>query len=118
MYSIEIGNQVELGEGVNFAHTLGIVIGGDAKIGARVKFFGNNTVGTAKDNGFPVIEDDVVIGAGARILGPSRGGRGALIGANAVVVNDVPAGAGVGGIPAVVLRYADGRAAPKSIGAA
>src|SRR4051812_40483267 len=72
VYSIEIGNQVELGEGVNFAHTLGIVIGGDAKIGARVKFFGNNTVGTAKDNGYPVIEDDVIIGAGARILGPIR----------------------------------------------
>ncbi|HSO36061.1 MAG TPA: serine O-acetyltransferase EpsC [Labilithrix sp.] len=109
IYSIEIGNQVTLGEGVNFAHTLGIVIGGDAKIGARVKFLGNNTVGTAKDNGYPVIEDDVVIGCGARILGPIRVGRGALIGANAVVVHDVPAGAIVAGIPAKVIKYVDGR---------
>jgi serine O-acetyltransferase len=109
IYSIEIGNQVTLGAGVNFAHTLGIVIGGDAKIGDRVKFLGNNTVGTAKDNGYPVIEDDVVIGCGARILGPIRVGKGAVIGANAVVIHDVPAGAVVAGIPAKVIKYVDGR---------
>jgi len=113
-YGIEIGNRVELGEGVNFAHTLGIVLGGDAKIGARVKFFGNNTVGTAKDNGYPVIEDDVMVGCGARILGPVRIGRGAFIGANAVVVTDVPAGAIVGGIPAKILKMADGTTPPKA----
>ena len=111
VYGIEIGNAVEIGEGVNFAHTLGIVIGGDAKIGARVKFLGNNTVGTAKDNGYPVIEDDVVVGCGARILGPIRVGKGAMIGANAVVVSDVPPGAIMGGIPAKILKYVDGRPA-------
>ena len=100
VFGIEIGNTVELGEGVNFAHTLGTVIGGTSKVGARVKFMGNNTVGTAKDNGCPVIEDDVVVGCGARVLGPIRVGRGAFIGANAVVLSDVPAGAVVSGIPA------------------
>ena len=59
-------------------------------------------VGTAKDNGCPVIEEDVVIGCGARILGPVRIGRGAFIGANAVVLSDVPPGAIATGIPAKV----------------
>lgn len=102
LYSIEIGNDIELGEGINFTHTLGTVIGGTSKVGSRVKFMGNNTIGTAKDNGCPVIEDDVVIGCGARILGPIRIGRGAIIGANAVVLTDVPAGAVATGIPAKV----------------
>ena len=47
----------------------------------------------------PVIEDDVQIGAGAKVLGPIRVGRGAVIGANAVVLHDVPPGAVVVGIP-------------------
>jgi serine O-acetyltransferase len=107
LYGIEIGNEIELGDGVNFAHTLGTVIGGTSKVGARVKFMGNNTVGTAKDNGCPVIEDDVVVGCGARILGPIRIGKGAFIGANAVVLSDVPAGAVVSGIPARVHKRRD-----------
>jgi serine O-acetyltransferase len=102
LYSIEIGNDIELGEGINFTHTLGTVIGGTSKVGSRVKFMGNNTIGTAKDNGCPVIEDDVVIGCGARVLGPIRIGRGASIGANAVVLTDVPPGAIATGIPATI----------------
>jgi serine O-acetyltransferase len=102
VYGLEIGNDVTLGEGVSFVHPIGIVIGGDAVIGNRVRFMGSNTVGTAKDNGYPIIEDDVTIGAGARILGPIRIGRGAVIGANAVVVRDVPAGATVVGVPGVI----------------
>ncbi len=108
LYGIEIGNEIELGDGVNFAHTLGTVIGGTSKVGARVKFMGNNTVGTAKDNGCPVIEEDVVVGCGARILGPIRIGKGAFIGANAVVLSDVPAGAVVSGIPARAHKSGDG----------
>jgi serine O-acetyltransferase len=100
IYGVEIGSEIELGDGVNFAHTLGTVIGGTSKVGARVKFMGNNTVGTAKDNGCPTIEEDVVVGCGARILGPITIGRGAFIGANAVVLTDVPAGAVASGIPA------------------
>lgn len=118
LYGIEIGNEIELGDGVNFAHTLGTVIGGTSKVGARVKFMGNNTVGTAKDNGCPIIEDDVVVGCGARILGPIRIGKGAFIGANAVVLSDVPAGAVVSGIPAKVHKRRDDTAdaddAPKA----
>jgi serine O-acetyltransferase len=102
LFGIEINKDVELGPGVNFAHTLGIIIGGNSKIGARVKFLGNNTVGTVKDNGYPVIEDDVVIGCGARILGPVRIGARSIIGANAVVLTDVPPDSVASGIPARV----------------
>jgi len=106
IYGIEIGNDVELGEGVNFAHTLGTVIGGTSKVGARVKFMGNNTIGTAKENGCPVLENDVIVGCGARVLGPIRVGARAVIGANAVVLDDVPPDTVVTGIPAKPHRRA------------
>jgi serine O-acetyltransferase len=99
---VELGNDITLGEGVYFIHSLGTVVGGDSVVGDRVRFMGNNTVGTAKDNGYPVIGNDVEIGCGARILGPVRIGDGAMIGANAVVITDVPAGALAVGIPARV----------------
>jgi serine O-acetyltransferase len=60
--------------------------------------------GRAGHPGLPVIEDDVRIGAGAAILGPVRVGRGALVGANAVVLHDVRPYAIVGGVPARELR--------------
>jgi serine O-acetyltransferase len=64
---------------------------------------GSNTVGTARDNGHPVIEDDVLLGAGARVLGPVRVGRNAVIGANAVVLSDIPADSVAVGVPARVV---------------
>ncbi|HKP56760.1 MAG TPA: serine O-acetyltransferase EpsC [Polyangiales bacterium] len=102
LFGIEIGRDVELGPGVFFVHTLGTVVGGNARLGARVKLMGSNTIGTAKDNGCPIIEDDVEIGCGARILGPVRIGARAQIAANAVVISDVPADALAIGVPAVV----------------
>jgi serine O-acetyltransferase len=102
LYGIEVGKDVELGEGVVFVHTLGTVVGGDARLGDRVRIMGNVTIGTAKDNGYPRIGNDVTIGAGARILGPVTVGDGAVIGANAVVLTDVPARALAVGVPATI----------------
>lgn len=104
---VEIGKDVELGNGVYFVHTLGTVVGGDAKVGNRVRFYGNNTVGTAKDDGYPVIEDDVWVGAGARILGPITIGARSRIGANAVVLKDVPPDSVAVGIPARIIPRKD-----------
>jgi serine O-acetyltransferase len=100
MAGIEIGKDVTLGEGVYFVHPVGVVIGGTSRIGNRVRFYGSNTIGTASDNGYPVVEDDVWIGAGARILGPITIGARSRIGANAVVVSDVPPDSVAVGIPA------------------
>jgi serine O-acetyltransferase len=61
---------------------------------------GSNTVGTAKDNGYPVVGDDVVLGAGARVLGPVQVGARAVIGANAVVLSDIAADCVAVGVPA------------------
>ena len=107
LLGVEIGKHVELGRGVYFVHSLGTVIGGNARVGERVRFYGNNTVGTAKDNGYPVIEEDVSVGAGARILGPVTVGARSRIGANAVVLQDVPPDSVAVGIPArIVSRQA------------
>jgi serine O-acetyltransferase len=103
VFGIEINNAVELGNGVYFVHPISIVIGGDAKVGARCRFYGSNTLGTAKDDGYPTLEEDVVVGAGARILGPVRVGARAQIGANAVVLQDVPPDHVAVGIPARIM---------------
>jgi serine O-acetyltransferase len=102
VFGIEIGKDVELGSGVFFVHTLGTVVGGDSKIGPRVRILGNNTIGTARDNGCPVIDEDVEIGVGARILGPIKIGARAQIGANAVVLQDVPPDSFAAGVPATI----------------
>jgi serine O-acetyltransferase len=111
LFGIEIAREVRLGEGVLFLHTVGIVIGGDSFIGDRVLFLGGNTVGSINKSAYPRIGNDVVIGAGARILGPVTIGDGASIGANAVVLCDVPPGAVAVGIPAVVRPRSANRAA-------
>ncbi len=110
--SIELGNDITLGSGVYFIHSLGTVIGGTSRVGNRVRFMGNNTVGTARDNGYPTIDDDVEVGCGARILGPVRIGARAVIGANAVVLSDVPADCIAVGAPARIIRPSARHAAP------
>jgi len=76
------------------AHTNGIVINVAARIGCNCDIFQQVTIGEAK-GGFPVIGNRVLIGAGAKIMGPVTIGDGARIGANALVIRDVPPGAGV-----------------------
>jgi len=100
VFGCEIDREVTLGAGVYFVHPLGTVVGGTSRLGERVRLMGNNTVGTRHDDGYPIIGDDVTLGAGARVLGPIRIGAGATVGAGAVVIDDVEAGGVVAGVPA------------------
>jgi serine O-acetyltransferase len=116
VFGIELGNGIALGHGVYFTHPIGIVVGGEARVGRRVRFLGSNTVGTARNDGHPSIGDDVLVGCGARILGPVRIGDRAVIGANAVVLADVPPEAVAVGIPARVAARHEGPAGAAGAG--
>lgn len=110
---IEIHPGAKIGENLFIDHGMGIVVGETAEIGDNVTIFHGVTLGgIGGDKGekrHPTIEDDVVIGAGAKILGPITIGRGAKIGANAVVLEDVPAYTTAVGIPAKI-KYKKTRA--------
>ena len=110
LFAVVLPPSVKMGKGVVLGYSgIGTVIHARAVIGDRVVIGPNITIGGKTPHWeVPVIEDDVDIGAGACILGPVRVGRGAVIGANAVVVHDVPPGAVVGGIPARPLRSSRG----------
>ncbi len=111
---VEIHPGATLGPGLFIDHATGVVIGETASVGADVTIYQGVTLGgvsTAKGKRHPTIGDRVVIGAGAKVLGPVTVGEGAAIGANAVVVKPVPAGAVVAGVPGRVIRHNGGRTA-------
>ena len=93
-----IGRGAEFGPGFVMIHSLGVVINGNVRGGSGVKIEHQVTIGAEKRQ-TPVIGDGVFLGAGAKIIGAVTIGDGARIGANAVVVKDVPAFATVVGIP-------------------
>jgi serine O-acetyltransferase len=104
---IEIHPGATIGRRLFIDHGTGIVIGETAEIGDDVMLYHDVTLGGRSlqpVKRHPTIGNGVVIGAGARILGPVLVGDGAKIGANAVVVRDVPAGSVVVGVPGEVLR--------------
>lgn len=105
-HGLEIWIGAEIGGGLYIAHPIGTVIAVD-RMGDNCSVIASATLGLRNDRSFPDIGNNVFIGAGARVLGGVRVGDGAIVGANAVVVDDVPAGATVVGIPARVLRDAE-----------
>lgn len=103
---IEIHPGATIGRRFFIDHGMGVVIGETAEIGDDVTLYHGVTLGgTSWKEGkrHPTIGNGVVVGAGAKILGPITIGDGAKIGSNAVVVKDVPAGATAAGIPARIL---------------
>ena len=103
-WSVTTGADIPLGcrigGGLLVPHPNGVVIHVDAEIGPNCLIFQQVTIGAIED-GVPTLGGHVDVGAGAKILGDVRVGDNALIGANAVVVKDVPPGATAVGIPAV-----------------
>lgn len=100
---IEIHPGATIGKGLFIDHGMGVVIGETAEIGDDVMIYHGVTLGgTGKDKGkrHPTVENNVIIGAGAKVLGPIIIGEGAKIGANSVVVKDVPSKATAVGTPA------------------
>lgn len=104
---IEIHPGAKIGAGVFIDHGEGVVIGETAEIGNNVVIYQGVTLGgTGKDKGkrHPTIEDNVMISAGAKVLGPFTVGKNAKIGAGSIVLNEVPANATVVGVPGRVVK--------------
>ncbi len=101
-----IGRGAEFGAEFVLIHSLGVVINGNVRGGAGVKIEHQVTIGAEKRQS-PVLGDNVFVGAGAKIVGAVRVGDGVKIGANAVVLTDIPAGATAVGIPAKVVRIVE-----------
>jgi serine O-acetyltransferase len=106
MTGIEIHPAVKIGPGFFIDHGMGVVIGETTEIGANVTLYHGVTLGGVsmqKGKRHPTLEDDVVVGAGAKVLGAITVGAGSRVGANAVVVKPVPANSVVVGVPGEIV---------------
>jgi serine O-acetyltransferase len=112
-----IGRGADFGSGFVLIHSQGVVINGGVRGGSQILIEHQVTIGAERRRA-PVLGSGIFIGAGAKIVGAVTIGDGARIGANAVVVHDVPAHATVVGIPARVVRLRGDKADPAPAGTA
>lgn len=104
---IEIHPGAKIGKGFFIDHGMGVVIGETTEVGDNVTLFQGVTLGgTGKDTGkrHPTLGDNVIVGSGAKVLGPIKIGKNVKIGANAVVLKEVPENATAVGIPAKIIE--------------
>lgn len=104
---IEIHPGATIGKGLFIDHGMGVVIGETSVIGDNVTLFQGVTLGgTGKEKGkrHPTLGNNIVVGTGAKVLGNIRVGDGVMVGANAVVVKDIPADSTVVGVPGRVVK--------------
>lgn len=104
---IEIHPGAKIGKGFFIDHGMGVVIGETAEIGDNVTLYHQVTLGGVslkKEKRHPTLKDRVVVGAGAKILGPFVVGENSKIGANSVVIKEVPPNSTVVGIPGKVVK--------------
>ena len=104
---IEIHPAAKIGKGLMIDHGMGVVIGETAEIGDNCTIYQGVTLGgTGKDVGkrHPTLGNNVMVGAGAKVLGPFRIGDGTKIAANAVVLEEIPENCTAVGIPAKIVK--------------
>jgi serine O-acetyltransferase len=104
---VEIHPAAKIGPGLFIDHATGVVIGETAELGSDVTLYHGVTLGgrsLAKGKRHPTLGDRVVVGAGAKILGPITIGAGTNVGANSVVLESMPPNAVVVGVPGKVVR--------------
>jgi serine O-acetyltransferase len=114
---IEIHPGAKVGRRFFIDHGMGIVIGETAEIGDDVTIYQGVTLGGTswnKGKRHPTLGDGVVVGAGAKVLGPFTVGAGAKVGSNAVVTKEVPPGATVVGIPGRIIVKSDESRTPSA----
>jgi len=114
---IEIHPGAQIGRGLFIDHGMGVVIGETAIVGDNVSLFQGVTLGgTGKETGkrHPTLMDNVTVGAGAKILGNITIGENSYVGANAVVLRDVPPNCTVVGVPGRIVRQEGKRTSPAS----
>lgn len=99
----DIDPRIKFGSNLRLPHPTGVVFHGDAVIGDNCMIMQQVTIGMIGSGEYPTIGDNVYIGAGAKILGKVHVGNGARIGAQAVVLTDVPANCTAVGIPARIV---------------
>ncbi|MCS7276752.1 MAG: serine O-acetyltransferase [Dehalococcoidia bacterium] len=107
---IEIHPGAKIGEGLFIDHGMGVVIGETTEIGDNCHLYQGVTLGgtsTKRTKRHPTLGNNVVVGAGAKVIGAVRIGDNARIGAGSVVVSDVPPNATVVGVPGHVVAYHD-----------
>lgn len=118
-FACDLHPAAAIGAGLRIVHAQDVVVGPDVQLGADVVLFNGitlgNKLGRASYLGMPRLGDAVLVGAGAKLLGPIRVGSRARIGANAVVLTDVPESGIAVGVPArlVVIAAGDLDGAPR-----
>lgn len=108
-YGCYIGSKAKIGLGVKFPHPNGIVIGETTKIGHNCTIyqqvtFGGKNIGDAQNNNYPTIGNNVIIFAGAKLIGNIIIGDNVIIGANSVVNKSFPSNSVIVGVPAKLLK--------------
>lgn len=113
IFGSEIAMAATIGGGLYIPHPYGIVVG-RSTVGRRVSILQNVTIGTKRveDRTVPVIEDGVTLGAGCAVLGQVVIGADSAVGANSVVLNDLPAGSVAVGVPARIINAPHGQFSP------